>query len=85
MASDKTSIVFKFTQVILIVADLEKSLLFHTVVLGMKELTHLDLDTVALVFLGYPVGTASEDIVAPEDIMAPEDLMKREGVIELAY
>lgn len=68
---------WKFNQIGIRVSDLEKSLFFYQAVLGMKELARMELDTLIIVLVGYPV--ASE---AGGNAMGP---FNREGVLELIW
>lgn len=60
---------FKLNHVGLQVADIDRSVAFYSSAFGLKELGRMSLDTVTVVFLGYP------------DPSAP--LFAREGVLEL--
>ncbi|EHY58846.1 hypothetical protein HRR83_001895 [Exophiala dermatitidis] len=64
---------WKFNHVSIRVSDLDKSLFFYEVVLGMKRMTLLPFDDLTIVLLGY---------VADSD---GEALLAREGVLELVH
>ncbi|OQV06488.1 hypothetical protein CLAIMM_11045 [Cladophialophora immunda] len=62
---------WRFNHVSIRVSDLEKSLLFYEVGLGMKKLVDLSFDDLTIVLLGYPDGNG------------PDKVLSREGVLEL--
>jgi lactoylglutathione lyase len=63
---------FRMNHIGIRVANLEKSIEFYSGVLGMQELHRMALDTVTVVFLGYPDPAGSETPV-----------FAREGVLEI--
>jgi len=72
MASGQTTRGFRLNHVGFRVADLDKSINFYSEIFGMKELSRTDLDTVAVVLLGY---ADSADPNIP--------VLAREGMLEL--
>lgn len=64
---------WKFNHVSIRVSDLDKSLFFYNVVLGMKTLALHPFDDLTIVLLGYPEGGEHDRMLA------------REGVLELVH
>lgn len=72
MSSDSPTKGFRLNHVGLRVADLEKSIEFYTGVFGMKELYRMPLETVTIVFLGYP-----------DALVADIPMLAQQGALEL--
>ncbi|OAP57572.1 lactoylglutathione lyase [Fonsecaea erecta] len=71
---------YKFNQIGIRVSDLQRSLHFYQDVLGMKELGHMEFDTIKIWFVGYP-----EKDAGAEGSATKNPVLAREGVLELIW
>jgi lactoylglutathione lyase len=74
---------WKFNQIGLRVASLDKSLSFYTTILGMTEIVRLPMDTATIALLGYPAPAPQHDGGKGGLDAGMSALLRREGVLEL--
>jgi len=71
---------WKFNQIGIRVANLERSVHFYETVLGMKQLARMAMDSLVFVLLGYPEGEAEGGAEG-----GGANIMARQGVLELVW